>query len=205
LQFEYCNIEIATGGETSIHILDITSCSICLETLKDPKVLPYIHKFCLQCLDTYCEAKQQAELACPLCRKIFILPSGGVLSLPNNIFISKLLQVHKSTVTTGAKESDKESLCELCSGAEGELTATSYCIECDQHICDRCAGAHQRLKLFKSHQVVRDAEIPSSEKKIKLAVSYCGQHPAEQTRFYCYDCKVVTCHQCFVDKHRAHK
>jgi len=50
---------------------------------------------------------------------------------------------------------------------------------------------------------VQDVNIP--EKRIKLAISYCDQHPDEQNRSYCYDCKRVTCHLCFVDNHIDHK
>jgi len=201
---------MATGGETSVNILDITSCSICLETFKEHKVLPCIHTFCCQCLDPYCKGKDPGgEITCPLCRTIFILPSGGVQNLSNNFFIHQLLQVNSAAVITAAMKRTpwiyKTALCELCSDTEGKISATSYCIKCDQHICYRCAGAHKRLKLFKYHQVVREADVPSSETRIRSAVSYCNQHPVEQNRSYCYDCKVVTCHLCFVDKHIDHK
>jgi len=42
--------------------------------------------------------------------------------------------------------------------------------------------------------------IPSSEEP----VSYCDQHPGEQNRLYCYDCKAVICPKC-VGKHVQHK
>jgi len=115
---------MATGGETPLKICDITSCSICLE----PKVLPCIHTFCLQCLDKYCEDQDPGEeTTCPLCRQVFSVSCGGVKDLPNNFFIHQLLQVNAAIVSTGAQESDKPILCEWCSDTDVEIPATSYC------------------------------------------------------------------------------
>jgi len=170
---------MATVCDASPQVCDVTECSICLETFKEPKALPCIHTFCLECLDTYCEDKEQGEEGtCPLCRKVFLIPPGGVKNLSNNVFIHQLLEINKSTVDAESQESDKEAPCELCSDTELETPSTSYCIECDQHICDRCAGFHNKIKLFRSHQVVLNADIPSSEERIKLTVSYCDQHPS---------------------------
>jgi len=199
--------EMATAGESSLKICDITSCSICLEKFKEPKVLPCNHTFCLECLDNYCEDKDPGEeTTCPLCKQVFSIPSGGVRDLPDNSFIHQLLQVNsvRPTITTGVQESDRPISCEWCSDNEAAVKATSYCIECDQHICDRCSMTHKKAKVSRYHQVVSSADIPSSKEKSKLAVSYCDQHTDEQNRLYCYDCKMVMCHKC-VNKHNQHK
>jgi len=144
-----CRCKMAAIGEVlfSIQICDITSCSICLETFKKPKVLPCIHTFCLQCLNTYCLDKDPGEeTTCPLCRKVFSIPLGGVQSLPNNFFIHQFLQVNKSTDIPGTQDSDKSTVCEICSDSEVKVTATSYCMECEEHMCDRCSVAHKNSK-----------------------------------------------------------
>jgi len=178
---QHCINKMATGGEMSLKICDITSCSICLETFKEPKVLPCIHTFCLECLDKYCEEKDPGKGAtCPLCRKVFSLSCGGVKNLPNNFFIHQLLQFNSAAITTGAQKSDKSILCEWCSDTDVEIPATSYCIECDQHICDRCTAVHRKQKVSSSHQVVSDGDIRSSEVKSKIEMSYCDRHLSEQ-------------------------
>jgi len=116
----------------------------------------------------------------------------------------QLLQVNKPNNTDGRQQSLIDKLCELCSDSEVERSATFYCIECEQHICDRCSIIHKKTKSSKSHQVVRDEDIPSSKGQIKLDGSYCDQHPDEQNRLYCYDCKAVMCPLC-VSKHYQHK
>jgi len=197
---------MAAASGSALQIRNITDCSICLETFKEPKLLPCIHTFCLQCLHTYCESKKpDEELACPLCRKVFSLPSGEAQNLPNNFFVIQLQQVNKLTDATEKTNPDKLRICEWCSDSESTVTATSYCIECDQHICDRCAVVHKKQKVTRSHQVVHDNEMRSLEERIKLVAGYCDQHLEEKERFFCTDCKLVTCHKCFEEKHCDHK
>ena len=154
---------MSTISEKCLQNYDMTSCSICLETFKEPKVLPCIHTFCLQCLDTYCKDKDPDEEAtCPLCRKVFKIHSDGNKKLPNTAFIQQLIEVNKSTDVGGRQASNRTILCELCSDAEIEITATSFCIECYQHICYRCSVLHKKSKVSRSHQIVCGADIPSS-------------------------------------------
>jgi len=197
---------MAAASGSALQIPNITDCSICLESFKEPKLLPCIHTFCLQCLHTYCENKKpDEELACPLCRKVFSLPSGEAKNLPNNVFMIQLQQVNKLADTAEGQDSNKLRVCEWCSDSESRVTATSYCIECDQHICERCAVVHKKQKVTMSHRVVRDNELPSLEERIKLVTGYCDQHPGEMERFCCTDCKLVMCYKCFEEKHSDHK
>ena len=47
------------------------SCAVCLEALKDPKVLPCCHSFCKCCLKGIIDKSLQKEkLACPQCRAL---------------------------------------------------------------------------------------------------------------------------------------
>ena len=68
-------------------VLDIISCSICLEKFKHPRNLDCGHSFCTTCLHMI---KINNEIVCPLCRKITNLNEGKLLiDLPlNNILVS---------------------------------------------------------------------------------------------------------------------
>jgi len=188
---------------TQIH--EIVKCLICLETFKVAKVLPCIHTFCLQCLDSYCEDKDPGEVTtCPLCRKVFGIPAGGIQNLPDNFFIHQLLEVNKSTEAAGTQDSDQQTLCELCSESEGKITATSYCVECDEHMCDRCSAVHKKSKATRSHEILCGQAMPSSKVRVKVGGYYCEQHPDVQNNLFCYDCKIVICFKC-VSKHNQHK
>jgi len=54
---------MATANE-----LDETlECSICKEVLKDPRILPCEHTFCLECIKKW----SVRQLTCPVCRTRF--------------------------------------------------------------------------------------------------------------------------------------
>jgi len=72
---------------------EITECSICTEVYTDPRVLPCVHTYCLKCIEGWTKDKEPGdEVACPLCRKEFTLPSNGVSGLPKNFFVANFLQ-----------------------------------------------------------------------------------------------------------------
>ncbi|XP_052719431.1 tripartite motif-containing protein 5-like [Crassostrea angulata] len=66
--------------EALIDAVDLTLCSICLEKLKSPRLLPCSHSFCQHCLCAHivstCEQKDvPLGFPCPLCREF--IPSPG--------------------------------------------------------------------------------------------------------------------------------
>ena len=80
----------------SKQISNITKCPICLETLKKPKQLPCIHTVYLHCLQTRRkDYNHRDDIPCPVCRKLFVVPAGGVIDLTNNFFMIDLLHVNK--------------------------------------------------------------------------------------------------------------
>ena len=61
-------------------------CPISTKVYSEPKVLPCIHTFCLKCLEGWSEDKNPGDqMSCPLCRKEFTVPDGGLEKLPKNI------------------------------------------------------------------------------------------------------------------------
>jgi len=200
--FCYFSFIMASEGESSKQLLDIIKCSICLELIKEPKLLPCIHTFCFQCLETLCENNDAGvDVPCPLCRKVFSVPLGGIQDLPTNFFMIQLLQLNQSE----AIDMCKTTSCELCSELDVETVATAYCVECVQHFCDRCSLIHRKQKVSKSHQIVDAKDIPSTKERIKNVVSYCELHPDKPVELFCYDCKNVTCLMCYVKKHNKHE
>jgi len=131
----YFSIKTVMSAKTGASIKEILQCSICLETFTDPKVLPCIHTFCFQCLQTLCNDNAYIGiLACPLCRYEFCLSAGRIQDLPNNFVIDQLMQAIQETPES-ADITDKTT-CELCLDNEIKTTATAYCFECEQYICD---------------------------------------------------------------------
>jgi len=133
---------------------------------------------------------------------MFSVPPGGIQYLPSNFFMNQFMQFSQSSITHSTETpSDEVNQCELCF----EATATTYCVECEQHICGRCSTIHRNQRVSKSHQLVSMKNKPSGEGRSKMAVDYCEQHPEEQIKLYCYDCKTVTCLMCYVEKHNKHE
>ena len=46
------------------------TCSVCLEQLKDPKVLPCLHSFCHGCIVNIAKKEKSNNINCPECRKV---------------------------------------------------------------------------------------------------------------------------------------
>ena len=90
---------------------DVVTCSLCLETFKEPKVLPCFHTFCFSCLKDYTESRNSnIEFPCPLCKKNVKIPNKDVKTFPNNFLIQKMLdEVEKKPTNNNAQIEDPES------------------------------------------------------------------------------------------------
>jgi len=187
---------------------DIAQCLICTETYTDPRVLPCVHTYCLKCIEAWSKDKQPGdELACPLCRKEFTLPSNGVSDLPKNFFIANFLQAR----ALSSVES-KTSPCEVCSGGDEESesevqnVASVYCVECQLKLCHVCERGHKVIKSTRSHKLINIGEKISIETlQQTVSLSYCDQHKDELLKIYCFDCKLAICVLCYIKSHNGHK
>jgi len=75
---------------------DMTECPICTEVFTDPRGLPCLHTFCLECLENYGKDRQPGDnMPCPLCRKEFTIPDDGLSGIQKNFFMEKLLHARK--------------------------------------------------------------------------------------------------------------
>jgi len=163
---------------TAKQLDDITECVICTQKYTDPRVLPCGHTICLQCIKAWSEDKQPGdELACPLCRKQFTLPSNGVSDLPKNFFVNNFLQMKE----LWSVESNT-SPCEACSG-DGESesgvqnVASVYCIECQMKLCHIFERGHKVIKSTRSHKLVSIGQKISVETlRQMVSLSYCDEH-----------------------------
>jgi len=89
---------------TAKQLDDITECPICTEVFTDPRSLPCVHTYCLKCIREYSKDYHPGdELACPLCRKEFTLPSNGVDDLPKNFFVTNFLEMRQQLSSVESK------------------------------------------------------------------------------------------------------
>ncbi|XP_031561982.1 tripartite motif-containing protein 2-like [Actinia tenebrosa] len=88
-------------------ISEEVTCAICLEELKEPKMLLCSHNVCRQCLELMSRNKNLIDIVCPVCRKPTPIPKGGVRCLPTN---AAIIRVVEATLARKARIEIQESL-----------------------------------------------------------------------------------------------
>jgi len=183
---------------------DLTTCPICVEVFDNPKSLPCLHAFCLKCLELHFKDKCPGdEISCPFCKKGFPIPSDGLSGLQHHFFIQQLVDARKAV-----SEESNEVPCEVCleesdEDSEKIPTATTFCVDCNQKLCERCSRPHRRMK-GGTHQV-RPLGAELEEELVQLRGSYCDNHKEEKVKLYCKECNQNICVLCFAVKHRQHE
>ena len=178
-------------------------CPLCLETVKNPKTLPCLHSFCLECLDklaNFARRQLQTKIKCPVCQTSLSIPDTDTFAnLPSSFHLNRLVDVlalHDSTVQV-----------QKCNSCDESNPATSYCFVCQSFMCESCFQAHQRLKATRDHRNVLIDKLQAQdvqeliERPIICSKKYHKDQPLE---FYCQDCKVLICQKCSVVSHNRH-
>ena len=188
--------------QTLLHNLnEEVSCSVCMSTFTDPKILPCFHTFCLHCLNELQRTSgKHGEITCPECRRKFQVPGSGYpKDLPANFRMNSLLDVMaiQKCKVSGVK----------CGNCEKTSAESFYCFQCCVFWCEDCSAAHNLIKANKTHRVlaIRDFQGKDIENVLKRAV-YCQKkyHEKEELKFFCKQCEVSICNTCVVTFHEGH-
>ena len=78
---------------------NVLECGICLESFKQPRCLPCLHAFCHDCLETFCEGKNQ--ILCPVCQKPTTVPEEGVSGFPVHFIMNTIQETLDEKTTVG--------------------------------------------------------------------------------------------------------
>ena len=161
------------------------------------------HTFCQKCIEQYCKDKETGDtMPCPMCRKKFIVPTGGVSKLNNNFFIERLIAAQSALIKNEVVN------CDVCLvGKQCQVEALSFCMECQENMCDSCSTIHKSMKISMSHHISTIGDYPSNVEAIKNKVrrAFCDKHPTKEIKFFCRDCKIPFCTTCFIAKHNKHE
>ncbi|KAM9601548.1 E3 ubiquitin-protein ligase TRIM71 [Trichechus inunguis] len=111
-----------------------------------------------------------------------------------------------------------------CSSCDEGNAASSRCLDCQEHLCDNCVRAHQRVRLTKDHYIERGPPgpaaaaaaqqlglgppFPSSPFSILSVfperLGFCQHHDDEVLHLYCDTCSVPVCRECTMGRHGGH-
>ena len=178
-------------------------CPLCIETVKNPKTLPCLHSFCLECLDKlagFARRQLQTAIKCPVCQTSFQIPEGDTfINLPTSFHLNRLVDV--------LALKDVSAQAQKCANCDDNNTATCYCFVCQNFLCKDCFESHQRLKATRGHRNVLIDKLQTQDvKELINRPVMCSQqyHENQPLEFYCEECKVAICHKCSVVSHNRH-
>ena len=143
----------------------------------------------------------QSNITCPECRKTTSVPSGGMLKLPNNFFINRLLD---EVALKRKVEGEEEVKCDLC--IRGDAVEV-LCLDCGAFLCTHCVNNHKYSRDWQDHSLMplNDLRSKKEEVAIKSKAKYamCQKHELE-LNFYCETCDQLVCHYCIMKDHLKH-
>ena len=178
------------------------TCTICFDAFKDPKLLRCFHVYCKNCLQQLVVQDQQGQLSlrCPTCRQSTTLPPATDLSALQPAFhIHHLFEIQEAL----KKVSDPKNIpCEKCSITR--QSATNFCRDCGQFICETCSNTHREWKEISNHKVVSILQLQTNVKELfqpKKVTLYCSQHKGQELELYCETCEELICLHCTVNNH----
>ena len=180
-----------------------SECSICVHTVNQPKSLPCLHSFCLDCINKYAATKRSqgnTTLGCPECSAIVNIPDGDRFDdFPTSFYLNRLVDILVLEDETAERQT--------CSNCDENAPAASFCFECKTFLCSACLAAHNRMKASRSHRQTSLNNLAAGdvEELIQRPVMCEKQnHRQEPLEFYCQDCQVCICNKCSATTHNQH-
>ncbi|XP_062864973.1 tripartite motif-containing protein 16-like [Trichomycterus rosablanca] len=174
---------------------DEFSCSVCLETLKDPAAIPCGHSFCMVCINNcWDQEDDKGTYSCPQCRQTFT-PRPVVRR--NTILAGVVEKLKKTELQAphpghcSAKPEDVD--CDYCT--ERKCKAVKSCLVCLASFCETHLQPHYRIPVYKTHKLVKASR--------RLQDQICSQHD-KLLEVYCRTDQQCICMLCIMDDHKGH-
>ena len=181
------------------------TCGVCFKPYNDPRTLPCLHSFCLQCLHHEIEKSgSQQMFQCPICEQNTNIPVGGASVLPQNLHLGFEVEVagYMSKMV-----SNSEVCCDECVDGRNGL-AVVFCCMCRQFLCKHCRDHHSSSRNLSKHKIVGlDQEgARQLHTTMKPRDHYCSQpnHEDNDWNFYCETCSLLVCPHCTILSHKSH-
>ena len=188
--------------KTLLHNLrEEVSCPVCTNVYTDPKHLPCLHTFCLQCLKHWHTTSHGRDtIRCPKCQAISRVPeSGDLKDLPTSFYLNGLIDV------LAIKECKTSQV--RCGNCDKKSVESSYCFHCCVFWCDECIIGHNIIRSNKDHRVLalKDFQDKDYEDVMKRP-AFCPKedHNKEELKYFCKDCELPLCQICVTLDHGGH-
>ena len=190
--------------------LPSTTCKKCSRLYTDPRILPCLHSFCKNCIESLVVRDGSKQtICCPSCRTTTPIPeNGGVDGIPQNVQLK-----YNAEIAMYEMKIKKEvpSECGECSRAPPQ-PIVAFCCTCRMFLCQPCYEHHCISRyLALNHKIL---EIEEAQKRdisevlkqhIPTPPLHCQEHTDTEVKFYCTTCKTLVCIQCTVIQHAGHK
>ena len=175
------------------------SCPVCTNVYTDPKHLPCLHTFCLQCLK-HTTSHGRDTIRCPKCQAISRVPkSGDLRDLPTSFYLNGFIDV------LAIKEQKTSQV--RCDNCDKKSSESSYCFHCCVFWCEKCIIGHSIIRSNKNHRVLalKDFQDKDYEDVMKRP-AFCPKedHNKEELKYFCKDCETPVCQICVTIEHGGH-
>ena len=188
--------------KTLLHNLrEEVSCPVCTNIYTDPKHLPCLHSFCLQCLKHWHRSGHGRDtIRCPKCQVVSKVPdSGDLKDLPTSFYLNGLIDV---LAIQECKTSQVG-----CGNCQKKSSESSYCFQCCMFWCEECLIAHNIIQVNKDHRVLalKDFQEKDYEDVLKRP-AFCSKqrHEKEELKYFCKNCETAACQSCVLIHHPGH-
>ncbi|XP_062864601.1 tripartite motif-containing protein 16-like [Trichomycterus rosablanca] len=174
---------------------DEFSCSVCLETLKDPVTTSCGHSFCMVCINNcWDQEDDKGTYSCPQCRQTFtprpVVRRNTILAgVVEKLKKTELQAPHPGHCSSGPEDVD----CDFCT--ERKSKAVKSCLVCLASYCKTHLQPHYKSSAFKKHKLV--------EASRRLQDQICSQHN-KLLEVYCRTDQQCICMMCIMDDHKGH-
>ena len=195
----------ASSSKANQKLEDQLTCPVCLDQFTDPRTLPCLHSFCIQCLKRLSldpKGDGKHSLFCPTCRTEVDLPQQGIDAFHKAFHLNNLIEVHQLMKKVNLSGS-KSTICDNCKKVE----AIGYCPECAMFFCPSCNHVHKNWHQTSSHKLIDIDQVTSKTAQMVSVkpepVINCSSHN-RPLDIYCVSCDQPICYLCTIKDHKGH-